>query len=481
MTWRSWPEITNSSVFFVATCGISKLVCWNALWKARIYLRSSHNLWSPVCSLKLCHHFSTFESSLSVHWTHITLQQTTSFSAVSHFILLIFVFVWGFLMLQQWFHTVCQLAAQRSLELTQRLLEVGTCWDTVARKKLSCFPRNLRRPVGKKRRKRHFRSCWIVGSWISLLIFTSSLVSSVSSSFPLVFLTKTPNFHDLQSPPQCETHSYSPWFWKVVTSCHVPFWVLSRSWVNYDETQHAHPSLDHFYAIPGGGVALQLGLTQLMGQASQRAAEQLQLGHWKLQRLMDAVKASPVGKYMEHIWKIWGSTLVGEAQIISRDILVQFPYFQACWVKFPWYLQLNLHFWLVKHHCWWLNSSFLLGFRRLDPQNLQRPGSWKWPQHPRALKPRGKNPAPGAWEALRPSPGGWGDGRNFQGKIWENDGKMLLFAVFFGMGTVFGLNLGFPWIPEWFARGNHHSYSSEGYGLIFLQNQFFTFSKSSFL
>jgi hypothetical protein len=87
---------------------------------------------------------------------------------------------------------------------------------------------------------------------------------------------------------------------------------------------------------------------------------------------------------------------------------------------------------LVKHHCWWLNSSFLLGFRRLDPQNLQRPGSWKWPQHPRALKPRGKNPAPGAWEALRPSPGGWGDGRNFQGKIWENDGKMLLFAVFLG-------------------------------------------------
>ena len=80
-------------------------------------------------------------------------------------------------------------------------------------------------------------------------------------------------------------------------------------------------------------MALQLGLTQLMGQASQRAAEQLQLGHWKLQRLMDAVKASPVGKYMEHIWKIWGSTLVGEAQIISRDILVQFPSFQAWWVR----------------------------------------------------------------------------------------------------------------------------------------------------
>lgn len=77
--------------------------------------------------------------------------------------------------------------------------------------------------------------------------------------------------------------------------------------MKHDETQHAHPSLDHFYAISGGGVALQLGLTQLMGQASQRAAEQLQLGHWKLQRLMDAVKATcPVGKYMEKIWKIYG-------------------------------------------------------------------------------------------------------------------------------------------------------------------------------
>ena len=155
MTWRSWPEITNSSVFFVATCGISKLVCWNdcnALWKTRIYVRSSHNLWSPVCSLKLCHHFSTFESRLSIHWTHITLQQTTSFSAVSvsHFILLIFVFVWGFLMLQQWFHTVCQLAALRSLELTQRLLEVGTCWDTAARKKTVVFSEEFEKACGQE-------------------------------------------------------------------------------------------------------------------------------------------------------------------------------------------------------------------------------------------------------------------------------------------------------------------------------------------
>ncbi|CAL1134717.1 unnamed protein product [Cladocopium goreaui] len=55
-----------------------------------------------------------------------------------------------------------------------------------------------------------------------------------------------------------------------------------------EETQVALQKL-----LDRGGVALQLGLTQLMGQASQRAAEQLQLGHWKLQRLMDAVKASP--------------------------------------------------------------------------------------------------------------------------------------------------------------------------------------------
>eukprot|EP00435_Cladocopium_sp_Y103_P013172 s5588_g3.t1 len=53
-----------------------------------------------------------------------------------------------------------------------------------------------------------------------------------------------------------------------------------------EETQAALQKL-----LDRGGVALQLGLTQLMGQASQRAAEQLQLGQWKLQRLMDAVKA----------------------------------------------------------------------------------------------------------------------------------------------------------------------------------------------
>ena len=42
---------------------------------------------------------------------------------------------------------------------------------------------------------------------------------------------------------------------------------------------------------PGGGVALQLGLSQLMGQAAQMAAEQMGMGrNWKLQRLMDAVK-----------------------------------------------------------------------------------------------------------------------------------------------------------------------------------------------
>ena len=47
-------------------------------------------------------------------------------------------------------------------------------------------------------------------------------------------------------------------------------------------------------------MALQLGLTQLMGQASQRAAEQLQLGQWKLQRLMDAVKALSDGGFHGH-------------------------------------------------------------------------------------------------------------------------------------------------------------------------------------
>ncbi|CAJ1356827.1 unnamed protein product, partial [Effrenium voratum] len=40
-----------------------------------------------------------------------------------------------------------------------------------------------------------------------------------------------------------------------------------------------------------GGVALQLGLTQLVGQAAQKAADSLGMGGLKLQKLIDAVTA----------------------------------------------------------------------------------------------------------------------------------------------------------------------------------------------
>ncbi|CAE7519936.1 CPK19 [Symbiodinium natans] len=44
-------------------------------------------------------------------------------------------------------------------------------------------------------------------------------------------------------------------------------------------------------AADGGGIALQLGITQLMGQAVQKAAESVLGRAWKLQKVIDAVKA----------------------------------------------------------------------------------------------------------------------------------------------------------------------------------------------
>ena len=57
----------------------------------------------------------------------MTVPQTTSFSAVS-FNIADLCFCMRFPHAAVISHS--QLAAQRSLELTQRLLEVGTCWDT---------------------------------------------------------------------------------------------------------------------------------------------------------------------------------------------------------------------------------------------------------------------------------------------------------------------------------------------------------------